>query len=249
MDPEIVAEIMAQLPFYEAWHIQRFTQPAMFYHYVLTLDDEVSQIWPQPAWKMGKILFLGTRYTGIVYMACILIFTWPNTYEISVPVCDALCVVMNVTGMLTRTFPEAAVWLCLYALLGGKPKYFYLLVTAFLGLTVPAIVLNGMNVLGQRAIPRTALDHALGYPCNFIAFPRPDLSATSFYIVFSRASLALVVGLSTLLTRYRKQKHNLIRIIRREGGIYCVSTLILMFLSGLAFTPGIPVSPPCTFLW
>ena len=44
-----------------------------FYHYFLSFDDEVSQIWPQPTWKTGKIVFLATRYAGIVYVTSLLV--------------------------------------------------------------------------------------------------------------------------------------------------------------------------------
>ncbi|TEB21703.1 hypothetical protein FA13DRAFT_1716617 [Coprinellus micaceus] len=158
-------------------------------------------------------------------MSLLLVLNWPHHASISVPACEVLGLTADVSGLLVRTFAEATLWLCLYALLGGKPKYFYLLVIAFLGLSIPAIVLNGMHVMSQRAIPQNTLDHLLGYPCNFLRPQRPDLLAISSYIVFARTSLALVVGLVTLFVRYRKQNHNLIKVIRREGGIFYFSTL------------------------
>ncbi|TEB20094.1 hypothetical protein FA13DRAFT_1801396 [Coprinellus micaceus] len=253
MDPEIVAEITAQIPVYQSWQILQFTQlavfTALFYYYALTLDDEVSQIWPQPTWKMGKILFLTTRYSAMIYMSLLLVLNWPHHASISVPACEVLGLTADVSGLLVRTFAEATLWLCLYALLGGKPKYFYLLVIAFLGLSIPAIVLNSMHVMSQRAIPQNTLDHLLGYPCNFLRPQRPDLLAISSYIVFARTSLALVVGLVTLFVLYRKQNHNLIKVIRREGGIFYFSTLILLFFSCLVSTPGSPVKDKYSILW
>jgi hypothetical protein len=75
----------------------------------------------------------------------------------------------------------------------------------------------------HTAIPQNILDHLLGYPCNFRKEQHSDLSAISVYIAFARTSLALIVGLVTLVVRYRKQNHNLIRVIRREGGMYYIS--------------------------
>ncbi|TEB21702.1 hypothetical protein FA13DRAFT_94625 [Coprinellus micaceus] len=246
MDPEISPEIISLLPVYEALQISQFAQlptiAALLYHYVFTLDDEVSQIWPQPTWKTGKILFLAIRYTGIVYMTSLLAVNWPHHHEFSVPLqgCEALGVLVTLAVMLTRTFAEAALWLCLYALLGGKPKYFYLLAIGFLVLTIPAVVLTGMGLMSQRAIPRNILDSLLGYPCSFLP-PQRHLLAIGSYIVLARASLALVVGLVILFVRYRKQNHNLIKVIRQEGGIFYISTLILMFFSCLTVTPRSPV--------
>ncbi|TEB21695.1 hypothetical protein FA13DRAFT_1819370 [Coprinellus micaceus] len=253
MDPEIVAEITAQIPMYQAWQILQFTQlavfTALFYHYALTLDDEVSQIWPQPTWKMGKIFFLTTRYSAMTYMSLLLALNWPHHISISVPACEALGLFADVSGLLVRTFAEATLWLCLYALLGGKPKFFYFWVIAFLGLSIPAIVLSGMHIMSQRAIPQNTLDHLLGNPCNFLLPQRPDLQAISSYIVFSRTSLALIVGLVTLFVRYRKQNNKLIKVIRREGGIFYFSTLILLFFSCLVSTPGSPVKDEYRILW
>lgn len=44
-----------------------YPRNAQYYHCILTFDDEVSRIWPEPTWKMGKILFLGTRYTALIH--------------------------------------------------------------------------------------------------------------------------------------------------------------------------------------
>ncbi|TEB21692.1 hypothetical protein FA13DRAFT_1741612 [Coprinellus micaceus] len=216
---------------------------------MLTFDDEVSQIWPQPTWKMGKILFLATRYTASIYMAHLLVLNWPHHTSISVHGCEGLGLVMNVAGMMTRIFAEGTLWLCLYALLGGNPKFFWLLVVAFLVFTIPASVLNGMHVMSQRAIPQNHLDHLLGYPCNFLPPQRPDLAVIASYIIFARTCLALIVGLATLVVRYRKQNHNLIRVIRREGGMYYISTLILMFFSCLTSTRGSPVKDKYSIVW
>ena len=54
------------------------TNKIQFYHYFLTFDDEVSQIWPQPWRKMGKILFLAIRYSGIIYNSHILVGKKPH---------------------------------------------------------------------------------------------------------------------------------------------------------------------------
>jgi hypothetical protein len=37
--------------------------------------------------------------------------------------------------------------------------------------------------------------------------------------------VTMAIGLVTILVRYKKQKHSLIRIIRREGGMYFMSAL------------------------
>lgn len=39
------------------------------YHYLTTIDEEVKYIWPQPRWKLGRILFLTTRYCPLILVA------------------------------------------------------------------------------------------------------------------------------------------------------------------------------------
>lgn len=39
------------------------------YYCFTTIDDEVNYIWPQPRWKLGKILFLTTRYSALIALA------------------------------------------------------------------------------------------------------------------------------------------------------------------------------------
>ncbi|TEB21696.1 hypothetical protein FA13DRAFT_1741619 [Coprinellus micaceus] len=246
MDPEVVAEIVSQIPLYQISQTLRFTQlpafTALLYHYILTFNDEVSQIWPQPTWKTGKILFLATKYTTIIYVAHLLILNWPHNYGISVPGCEALGTVVSVSGILARTFAEGTLWLCLYALLQGKSEFFYLLVVAFLACSIPANVLNAIDVMSQRAVPQDTISLLLGYPCNFLVRQRPDLSAIGAYISLARTSLTLVAGLATLIIRYRNQNHNLIRVIRREGGMYYISSLVLLFLACLTSTPKSPIT-------
>ena len=41
----------------------------------------------------------------------------------------------------------------------------------------------------------------------------------------------MAVGLVTILVRYKKQKHSIIRVIRREGGMYFMSALSELLLA------------------
>ncbi|KAJ3542453.1 hypothetical protein NMY22_g3507 [Coprinellus aureogranulatus] len=87
------------------------------------------------------------------------------------------------------------------------------------------------------AIPLGMLDEFLGYPCAFTPGKHPNHEAIAVHIVLARTSLSLAVGIATIIKRYRKQNHNLIRVIKREGGIYYMSLLILRFFASLAATP------------
>lgn len=39
------------------------------YHYATTFHEEVAQVWPQKPFKMGKVLFMTTRYSAVAAMA------------------------------------------------------------------------------------------------------------------------------------------------------------------------------------
>ncbi|TEB20088.1 hypothetical protein FA13DRAFT_275687 [Coprinellus micaceus] len=232
MDPEFVEYVQAMIPVYQDVrtinYIQLGISTALFYHYATTFHEEVSQVWPQKPWKIGKVLFMTTRYSAMAAMAMEINVNWPTFGVTSVSACETLLRTTNTT-----------IWLCLYALLGGKPKYMLLLVLLFLGFMVPIYVLQAITLYSQHAYPPDELDMALGYPCSYTPPVHLQLRQISAYISFSKTVVTMAVGLVTILVRYKKQTHSLIRVIRQEGGMYFMSALILRFLSGLRHTTSV----------
>ncbi|KAJ3527325.1 hypothetical protein NMY22_g9830 [Coprinellus aureogranulatus] len=63
---------------------------AQIYYYITTIDEELRAIWPQPRWKLGKILFLTTRYSGLVAMGSEIAYGNPHYVKFDVAGCSAL---------------------------------------------------------------------------------------------------------------------------------------------------------------
>ncbi|TEB21710.1 hypothetical protein FA13DRAFT_1799574 [Coprinellus micaceus] len=252
MDPEFVEYVQAMIPVYQDVrtinYIQLGISTALFYHYATTFHEEVSQVWPQKPWKIGKVLFMTTRYSAMAAMAMeingLRNFATDNKQYVILRMSATIIMQIYtlsaaVARMLAGTGAEATIWLCLYALLGGKPKYMLLLVLLFLGFMVPIYVLQAITLYSQHAYPPDELDMALGYACAYTPPVHLQLRQISAYISFSKTVVTMAVGLVTILVRYKKQTHSLIRVIRQEGGMYFMSALILRFLSGLRSTTSV----------
>ncbi|KAJ3527329.1 hypothetical protein NMY22_g9828 [Coprinellus aureogranulatus] len=262
MDAETAQGIVDRIPVFEMWKVVSYVYMSTFmtlvYFYVTTIDEEVRCIWPQPRWKLGKVLFLTTRYSALVIMAGNIAFNIPHYGKIGIPGCTAFLIITQATVTVYGISILATLWLFLYALLECKPKYFPIVISTLLAYTVSKEVLDGMYIYSQKceilsdgiieqfrlkhslsAVPLEPLDVVLGYPC---AFTLPARRYVHLTVGGSCLSLAYVlvttmVGLVTLFMRYRKQRNGLLAVIRREGGFYLISSLILKVLVAAAQTP------------
>ncbi|RXW11175.1 hypothetical protein EST38_g14680 [Candolleomyces aberdarensis] len=118
-------------------YIQMASYATYLSYYFETIDDEVSSIWPEP-WRLGKILFLMTRYSviGRIFFE---FFNgpFPSELPISLKSCEVLNIIGNVFGIIQVYSAVASVLLCLYALLGAKKKWLWVIfVPYFCSLTV-----------------------------------------------------------------------------------------------------------------
>ncbi|KAF6746578.1 hypothetical protein DFP72DRAFT_634607 [Ephemerocybe angulata] len=69
LSPEQLAKLTASFTYSQQLELFAFgIYTAYVYHYLTTLAEEVTAIWPQK-WRAGKILFLVTRYTLIIFTA------------------------------------------------------------------------------------------------------------------------------------------------------------------------------------
>ncbi|KAJ3545230.1 hypothetical protein NMY22_g2515 [Coprinellus aureogranulatus] len=195
---------------------------ALLYYYVTTFDEEVNNIWPQPSLKLGKILFLATRYlytsahlldyayntsnhTGMSVKACQAVYeassgasmhTWGGGLT------ETLDLSSSVTRMLAGTFAHGkslvTLWLCLYALLEAKAGYLWFLVVVFMIFWVPLTVMACIVMKTEIYIPVTKIDVQFGYPCSFtIAKRHRFLNTVQSYFIPARAfreSLSDYVG-------------------------------------------------------
>ncbi|TEB36765.1 hypothetical protein FA13DRAFT_1727118 [Coprinellus micaceus] len=250
MDEEALATLAVS---YERSRIRGYlylaSYTALIYHYLTTIDQEVAHIWPQPRWKLGKVLFLATRYSAMVTMAQDVVVNLPSHAVVSLAGCQAISLTVNLAIVVTHTSAEATLWLCLYALLEGKQKYFYILVATFLSFTIPMQVLQSFATLTQKAVVLDPIYRAFGYPCRFADPSYMNLYAIAAYLSFTRTLVASLLALATFIVRYQRQRNSLIRVIRREGGMYFLTTLVLKFFDGLNTTAKSPVKDKYNIVW
>ncbi|KAF6763314.1 hypothetical protein DFP72DRAFT_1141117 [Ephemerocybe angulata] len=204
----------------------------LFYYYITTFDQEV------------KVLV--TSYTLKVFN---LLIDWPIHQVISIKsvqysytqhqVPDASLVVMPIAN----SSAEAVFWLCLYALLEGKRRYLFVLISAFFAFLIPIQVLQWMFLVTNKAIPADPLSEELGYPCTFEppAEDRFRLYSAGGYLALGRSAFILVAAFVTLFVRYRRQNNNLIKALRREGGMHYITALIMNLFSGITRSPNTPL--------
>ncbi|TEB20347.1 hypothetical protein FA13DRAFT_243143 [Coprinellus micaceus] len=240
VDEKTAQRILELLPQFQAWHIEEYITLSSFtaltYYYLTSFDEEVAYIWSQKR-TFGKIFYLTTRYSAISTMAFAFLTNWRTYMRIPVSGCQTIIYFQN----LSRTSAEATLWLCLYALIGGKARYLCFLVVIFLAFSIPISVLGLHHVLTQKAIDRSILDHTLGYACNFAPGKYPTHQVISEYINLTRTALALLAGVVTIVKRYRGHNSTLLKVIKREGGFYYMSALVLRFLVSLSGNTGSPV--------
>ncbi|TEB31721.1 hypothetical protein FA13DRAFT_1732607 [Coprinellus micaceus] len=146
MDTETFQPIIAQYETARVWTwliLARNT--TLLYYYATTFGEEVEKVWPQPNPKLGKVLFLTTRYSAIVAVAVTVPQDVPNYANVGVKGCVVLSRVYDVVRPIAGTCSEAVLWVFLYALLEGGRKPFYLLMGTFLSLTIPSQILTWIN--------------------------------------------------------------------------------------------------------
>ncbi|KAJ3532327.1 hypothetical protein NMY22_g7780 [Coprinellus aureogranulatus] len=190
------------------------------YYYVTTFDEEVNNIWPQPSLKLGKILFLATRY---LYTAAHLLdyaYNTSNHINMSVEACQAVYEASSIT-----------LWLCLYALLEAKPTYLWILVIIFMIFWVPLTVMACIVMKTEIYIPVTKIDVQFGYPCSFtIAKRHRYLNIVQSYLIPARAFL--------FYKRYLRKYNRTLSVIRREGGFYLLAQTVLGVIIALKESKG-----------
>lgn len=212
---------------------------ALLYYYLTTVDEEVANIWPQPSYKLGKILFLVSRYANIGRIA-LDIPSLPLYITTTLKSCNAVNRAFQTFVVIGVNFPEAILWIIIYALLGGRPRHLVILLGVYLAFTIPIQVLQGMAFSLEDAVPLTQLQTEMGYLCSWWSGTRSEqLYIYVTYLSFARTILFMTVAVATIVVRFRKQQNALLRVITREGGLYYLSACALNFFNGLS-----KLSPP-----
>ncbi|KAJ3551090.1 hypothetical protein NMY22_g14 [Coprinellus aureogranulatus] len=210
----------------------------LLYYYATTFDEEVNSIWPQPGFKLGKLLFLGMRYCNIASLVFDYPFNTSHHGKISVNACQTFyeaswngSIATNqyfallegvshkarytpasipLDTIIDPRFPQIATcWLCLYALLEAKQSLLWILVALFAIFWVPITVFGYIYMKSEKYIPQVPIDAQFGYPCSFtLDGAKPILNSVAAYLVAIRAFLLILATAFVLYRHYHYRKFN-----------------------------------------
>ncbi|KAF6753897.1 hypothetical protein DFP72DRAFT_1046393 [Ephemerocybe angulata] len=231
LSPEEVTELTALV---SEWTVEDYIALPFYsfycYYYLTTLDEEVSAIWPQ-RWNSGKILFLAARYGPLIAIVQSILLEFRIHILFTPEACQRLNIASYVVYRFNILASELALLLCLHALLGAKTRYLVLMLVAFTGATVGVYVpqlkyYEEASRIWGAALPASQLDQDLGYACTWedaISTEAEERMIIGGYISFSGAICISVLALGIFYLRYRSQKGSLVKVIRRDGGVYVFS--------------------------
>ncbi|KAF6745795.1 hypothetical protein DFP72DRAFT_855980 [Ephemerocybe angulata] len=214
----------------------------------------VSRIWPQPFKKLGKILFLITRYPQIPQLFIWLSWFLPSRGPWSLKGCIVLFELGTALEVLSIGCAEVSFWICLYALLEGKRKYFAIIVLVWLGFFIPIQTIQSMGFATYidrtaqtaPAIERGPFDRAYGYSCRYANTPGTQAAKyelVTLYMALARTILFMIASVVVIFVRYRR-RNSLLTVIRRERGMYYICSSLVLFFACVIRTPGFPVENP-----
>ncbi|TEB33977.1 hypothetical protein FA13DRAFT_1789759 [Coprinellus micaceus] len=215
--------------------------------YFHTLEDEVQYIWPE-RWTLGKILFLATRYFTLASgpYVCWVSFINGNSritekeYLIHIDT-------INVVTVLTTYLPTATLLLCLHALLGAGRKAGYAILAAYVGMLATSCTLMGNHLSLSYLTPSP---YPTLYPYEYQARTWAFRIAGNYWL-FARELCMFLFGCFVMYRRYRSyirrqleagaQNDWILNVIRRDGAIYYIASLVVTLYTCITYTPGFPV--------
>ncbi|KAF6757878.1 hypothetical protein DFP72DRAFT_889252 [Ephemerocybe angulata] len=228
LSPEDLAELSSTI---SIWIAQDYISLGFYcfygYHYLTTLGEEISTMWPQ-RWRTGKILFLLLRYTVIAYSILGLLNELRVQTVFSLEVCSALWMGKAVLYRIYSFASDLVLILCLHALLGAKRRYLALLVASLTAFTLGEIIPQAAYIeQGSRASPIDPLDEGLGYACTygwaFTAEARQG-DKVAIHLAVAQAAWMSALAVTILYMRFRRTRRGaLTKILWRDGGLYFLS--------------------------
>ncbi|KAF6755198.1 hypothetical protein DFP72DRAFT_1169812 [Ephemerocybe angulata] len=233
------------------------------YHYLLTLDDEVAHIWPQK-WTLGKVVFLLARYMPFLRIAtdtCLNVRIWASFGE---QVCVSLVWLFSLSYHFQtvasdgeKTFARASIspvnlttitaafLLCVYALLGAERIHSTVLLAVYSAFTVAISALLVISLVSSKYVSSQNLSYDAqhnGQACHILFDARVHIyEKISDYLIISGTIVAALLGVLTIVIRYRSQNNSLINVIRRDGGMFYLSALALRLSTMIIALPNIQV--------
>ncbi|TEB11406.1 hypothetical protein FA13DRAFT_1823768 [Coprinellus micaceus] len=232
-----------------AWRMQEYTYISFYcfyvYYVLTTMAEEVSIIFPQ-RWNRGKMLYATIRYGTILYIALQLIRDYRNYFVISPGACKAVLITYTAVHWVTYVASDFSLALCLSALLQTRAIYLAGIVILSCGNRLSTGIFNLISDFQYAAEPVSLLDADLGYPC-YAGNTEEVMENTVFnlgrnvrsYVNLVATACLALLGIVTLVARYKGQGSHLLQVIRRDGGIHFLSLVAIRVVSATLWTPGV----------
>ncbi|KAJ2927366.1 hypothetical protein H1R20_g9728, partial [Candolleomyces eurysporus] len=141
-------------------------------------------------WRTGSILFLLVRYSVPLQIPFDILPWFPTGTHITSRMCNILYTTGQVMVGIRVYSATASILLCLYALIGSKLLHLWILATAYF--LCPCMAQN----------------------------EKKYLMAISAYTIVARELIMTILAAAAMYVRYRHQNNSLIKVIRRDLGVY-----------------------------
>ncbi|TEB33518.1 hypothetical protein FA13DRAFT_1789942 [Coprinellus micaceus] len=216
MGTDVYSEYTDWTPLYEYFLLSCYC--AYLYQYLTSAEEEVTTVWPR-RWTAGKTLYIVTRYSSIAAIFLSGLTSFRTFLELEMGACRGLIALGIVMNRISVEAADAAIALCLYAVLGSKKRY--------LSLVIGALIFTSIAVLALELTPLTAgvtrdvdLPGEMGYACLFSIGGYTPYKKWVAYISLIRTAVATLVGFSTLFGRYHGEVRPLVRTLQYNGIAY-----------------------------
>ncbi|TEB28588.1 hypothetical protein FA13DRAFT_1735429 [Coprinellus micaceus] len=244
MSPE---QIQALSDAVAMWRLQECIYIAFYclyvYYVLTTMAEEVSIIFPQ-RWNRGKMLYTIIRYGTIVLIALQFSRDYRNYFSISPMACKILATTYDAIRYAAYLACDFSLALCLSALLQVKSMYLVGIVTLSCGIPFVNAIISIVSGFQYPAERVSLLDAELGYPCYFpssgswtektVRYSGRDIRS---YVNLVATTLLAMLGIMTLVARYKGQGGVLVQVIRRDGGLNYLSLLVIRMVTAIIRTP------------
>ncbi|TEB27475.1 hypothetical protein FA13DRAFT_1816390 [Coprinellus micaceus] len=231
------------------WRMQEYIVISFYclyvYYLFTTVSEEVSIILPQ-RWNRGKMLYAIIRYGTLAFIALQLSRDYRTYLSISPNVCKRLSISLEVFLSVISLACNFSLALCLGALLQARSIYVAGIVILSCGIPFVSSVIVLVSSFQYPAEQLSDIDAELGYPCyvtsvggweeNTITYTGRDIRA---YVNLAATTLLALLGIVTLVIRYKGQDGRLIQVIRRDGGLHYLSLLVIRMISAIILTQSV----------
>ncbi|TEB28620.1 hypothetical protein FA13DRAFT_1815723 [Coprinellus micaceus] len=239
-------EIQALTDAVAMWRTQEYMYISFYcsyvYYILTTMAEEVSIIIPQ-GWSRGKTLYTIIRYGTVVFIVLHLSRDFRNYFSISPNACKMLVITFDVALYVVTLTCDFSLALCLSALLQAKPVYLAGIVILSCGIPFVNAIFTLVSEIQYPAEPASPLDRELGYICYIISAESAVAKTAVYlgrdirsYVGLVATTFLAVLGVVTIVVRYKGQGGRLVQVISRDGGLHYLSLLAIRVVGAIVQT-------------